>query len=57
MSFDIIVVKLRRKVTSLLDVTEGDVEPLGTPIEIRQSCLKLFPPARLGNGQICAAHG
>jgi hypothetical protein len=49
MSFDIIVLNLRRRVPLLADVTEADVEPLGTPAAIRQSCEKVFPQARWQN--------
>src|SRR5215475_10544972 len=46
MSFDIIVLNLRRRVPSLLDMTEADAEPLGTPAGIQQGCNKVFPQAR-----------
>ena len=49
MSFDIIVLNLRRRVPSLSDVTEDDVEPLGTPAAIREACGKVFPQARWQN--------
>ena len=49
MSFDIIVLKLRRRMSSLADVSEADAEPLGTPAAIRQGCEKVFPQARWQN--------
>lgn len=47
MGFDIVVIKPRRVLDSLTSWKKDDVaDPLGTPAEMREHCLKAFPGTR-----------
>jgi hypothetical protein len=57
MSFDIIVIKPRRRLRSLTEWAADDVaDPLGTPAEMREQCLKAFPEVRWSTERLGLYH-